>query len=446
MATTIYTYLHNDDLKGSRFVSMDGGMCRLYDIRRDDSAFFKDFSKELQRPALYVLLNQATRKAYIGETDDFMKRITQHMIHKEFWDEVIVYLDKNEDTISKTEVQYLEYLAYNKAIESKSFDVSENTQSPKLPHMNVIQRSKTENFFRNVQFLTQFVGCDIFIKKSHSKAVVSKKEQATGNAISKKEQATGGEKIFYCTRAGSNAKGYMREDGKFVVLAGSELRSGECDSLTPKSVEKRQAFIDAYCSQSKGKIILKADYTFTSPSAAAGMVVGGSSNGWTRWKDAEGRTLNEVFRANSTHKRTKTKIANTTQITGDNDLSEKLKGRRIKLSINGKGPYSKCEFGYRVIEEYLLENPTTTFKELQQLFPHDLVGSWSSWPLLQPDLEFAQRTKEEGRMRYFEGIGGGVFTTSDGIKFMVSNQWDWKNLPALLRVVEEQGMTYEIWK
>lgn len=296
MATTIYTYLHNDDLKGSRFVSMDGGMCRLYDIRRDDAAFFKDFSKELQRPALYVLLNQATRKAYIGETDDFMKRITQHMIHKEFWDEVIVYLDKNEDTISKTEVQYLEYLAYNKAIESKSFDVSENTQSPKLPHMNVIQRSKTENFFRNVQFLTQFVGCDIFIKKSHSKAVVSKKEQATGNAISKKEQATGGEKIFYCTRAGSDAKGYLQEDGKFVVLEGSELRSGECDSLKPESVAKRQDFVENYCTQANGKIILKADYAFPSPSAAAAMVVGGSSNGWTRWKDAEGRTLDEVYR------------------------------------------------------------------------------------------------------------------------------------------------------
>lgn len=52
----------------------------------------------------------------------------------------------------------------------------------------------------------------------------------------------------------------------------------------------------ANCTQSKGKIILKADYMFPSPSAAAKMVVGGSSNGWTRWKDAEGKTLSEVYR------------------------------------------------------------------------------------------------------------------------------------------------------
>ena len=42
MATTIYTYLHNDDLNGSRIVSMDDCMCKLYNIKRDDNEFLKD--------------------------------------------------------------------------------------------------------------------------------------------------------------------------------------------------------------------------------------------------------------------------------------------------------------------------------------------------------------------------------------------------------------------
>lgn len=70
----------------------------------------------------------------------------------------------------------------------------------------------------------------------------------------------------------------------------------KCDSLSQQSVEKRQAFVENYCSQTDEKIILNADYTFPSPSAAAAMVVGGSSNGWTRWKDADGKTLDEVYR------------------------------------------------------------------------------------------------------------------------------------------------------
>ena len=167
MATTIYTYLHNDDLNGSRIVSMDDCMCKLYNIMRDDSNFMKDFEKDLQSPALYILINKDKSKAYIGETDDFIKRIAQHIIKKDFWAEVMVFLGTNEDTLSKTEVQYLEYLALEKAKLVKSYDLSENTQAGKIPHMNVMQKGKTDKFFKYVQFLAKFVGCDIFEKRSN---------------------------------------------------------------------------------------------------------------------------------------------------------------------------------------------------------------------------------------------------------------------------------------
>lgn len=167
MATTIYTYLHSDDLNGSRIVSMDDCMCKLYDIKRDDSLFLKDFNEDLQKPALYILINKTNSKAYVGETDDFNKRISQHLSKKDFWDEVLVFLGSNDDTLSKTEVQYLEYLSYEKAIDVKSYDLSENTQSPKLPHMNVMQKGKTEKFFQYVQFLAKFVGCNIFERRSN---------------------------------------------------------------------------------------------------------------------------------------------------------------------------------------------------------------------------------------------------------------------------------------
>ena len=165
MATTIYTYLHNDDLNGSRIVSMDDCMCKLYNIKREDNDFLKDFNDDLQTPALYILINKSTRKAYVGETDDFTKRIVQHLSKKMFWDEVMVFLASDGGTLSKTEVQYLEYLAYNKACEINSYDLSENTQTPKNPHMNVMQKAKTDKFFNYVQFLAKFVGSDIFEKR-----------------------------------------------------------------------------------------------------------------------------------------------------------------------------------------------------------------------------------------------------------------------------------------
>ena len=46
MATTIYTYLHNDDLSGSRIVSMDDCMCKLYNIKFHLSRCQLGFQKE----------------------------------------------------------------------------------------------------------------------------------------------------------------------------------------------------------------------------------------------------------------------------------------------------------------------------------------------------------------------------------------------------------------
>lgn len=164
MAKTIYTYLHNDDLNGSRIVSMDNCFCKLFKIQRTDGDFLQNFKDELQKPALYILLNRENGKAYIGETDAFLIRIQQHISRKEFWIEALAFT-ASDDSLSKTEVQYLEYLAYDKASKMKVFDLSENTQIPKAPHMTFIQKGKTEEFFKYVQFLAKFVGCDIFESK-----------------------------------------------------------------------------------------------------------------------------------------------------------------------------------------------------------------------------------------------------------------------------------------
>ena len=89
MAKTIYTYLHNDDLNGSRVVYMDNCFCKLFKIQRTDGDFLQIFKEDLQKPALYILLNREKGKAYIGETDAFLTRIQQHISRKEFWLEAL---------------------------------------------------------------------------------------------------------------------------------------------------------------------------------------------------------------------------------------------------------------------------------------------------------------------------------------------------------------------
>lgn len=163
MAKTIHTILYNDVLEGSRIITMDNCVCQLYDIKRDYEAIIRDARENLAKPALYVLLNRKKGKAYIGETDDFSQRIASHMLKKEFWDEALAFM-ANDNSLTTTEVRYLESLSYEVAKAACTYDLSENTQVPKRPYVQTIQEYKIKDFFNYVKLLTKFVGCDLFEK------------------------------------------------------------------------------------------------------------------------------------------------------------------------------------------------------------------------------------------------------------------------------------------
>lgn len=166
MAKTIHTILYDDVLDGSRIITMDNCVCQLYDIKREYDALIRETKEDLSKPALYILLNRGERKAYIGETDDFLQRISSHNAKKGFWDEALAFM-ANDNSLTTTEVRYLESLSYEIARNANSYDLSENTQVPKKPFVQKIQEYKIKDFFKYVKLLTKFVGCDLFEKNSN---------------------------------------------------------------------------------------------------------------------------------------------------------------------------------------------------------------------------------------------------------------------------------------
>lgn len=165
MAKTIHTILYDDVLDGSKIIEMDNCVCQLSVIRRGYTEFIKEMKEELSKPALYILLNRENRKAYVGETDVFFKRIANHTAKKEFWDEALAFT-ANDNSLTTTEVKYLESLSYETAKQVQSYDLSENSQAPTRPHATKSQEIKIKEFFKYVTLLTKFVGCDLFEKSS----------------------------------------------------------------------------------------------------------------------------------------------------------------------------------------------------------------------------------------------------------------------------------------
>lgn len=89
----------------------------------------------------------------------------------------------------------------------------------------------------------------------------------------------------------------MVEDG-FVVRAGSTGKAVVTDSAQVYCAAQRERLKAAgVIVQDGDRVRFTQDHLFSSPGAASVVVMGRNSNGWLVWKDAEGHTRHQVYRA-----------------------------------------------------------------------------------------------------------------------------------------------------
>ena len=104
--------------------------------------------------------------------------------------------------------------------------------------------------------------------------------------------------ILICKGKDAIAQGEYTEDG-LVVFAGSKANIVEAKSVQGWIVEMRKKLLDQGVMKQEGDVyIFISNYPFTSPSGAAGVILGRTANGWIEWKYQDGKTLDEVKRQN----------------------------------------------------------------------------------------------------------------------------------------------------
>ena len=127
----VFQILVPDNTLVSRIISCENQVTELFVIDRADKNFVSENSKELNKPALYILCNRDKKQLYVGETDDSLKRLKNHEA-KDFWTEAIVF-HSTTDTLSTTEVKWLEAKTYETLAELGYYDLSQNKQKPQSP-------------------------------------------------------------------------------------------------------------------------------------------------------------------------------------------------------------------------------------------------------------------------------------------------------------------------
>ncbi|WP_026837003.1 GIY-YIG nuclease family protein [Gillisia sp. JM1] len=236
---------------------------------------------ELENTGIYILLGKSHKSenkelAYIGEAEGIYKRLNQHLSAKDFWNEALVFVSKDEN-LNKAHIKYLESRLHEIAIKVNRYDL-ENGNIPPRSTISESDQAEMETFLDNIKLLVNALGFKIFEEL--------RKDQTLEEQI---------KNTFYINSArGADAKGQMTNEG-FVVLQNSEIATSLTSSFPKNWINKRQSLIDDnIITPLNNKLVFKEDYLFSSPSAAAAVVMGRSANGLTEWKLNDGQILKEV--------------------------------------------------------------------------------------------------------------------------------------------------------
>ncbi|MBT4763276.1 MAG: GIY-YIG nuclease family protein [Bdellovibrionaceae bacterium] len=259
--------------------------------------------EELSKAGIYILLStdqteDGVFQIYIGETDVFSKRISNHARNKDWWDKFLVFTS-GDDNLTKAHVRFLEKELYALASSSGAPIDLMNSSEPGGANLPEADISYIKGFLDNMLFVLSTLGFDYFESPRNVTTI------STSPTLS--EQIEGGR--FYTHhlktywKNGQPVKSFMKiSDGKYIVEKGSYIRLSVTDSFEGRSsgyYAKWKKLIDSEKvepSDIEGLGLLTTDISFDSPSAAGSVIRGKSTNGRTRWVSCENnKSLKETM-------------------------------------------------------------------------------------------------------------------------------------------------------
>ena len=264
---------HNGQPDGIRSIRRHLSTMTTYVIPRPLLAEAKKITG-INRPGIYYLINENDEnkiaQIYIGQTRNGVVRLDDHNRSKDFWNKAIMFLADSK-TFSLDMISGLEEYAIMKAHESNRYKV-ENSVKPKY-EIDEYDLPSIEEMYEEIQFIMATQG----YKMDNAKMSMNEAD------------------IFQTSRKGIIARGVYGGD-KFQVLEGSEINLEKPVHLEKYNRQRKELYEKGDIVKQGDKYILTVTLEFNTPSGASDFVLGGSTNGWSEWKNKDGKTLDEVYR------------------------------------------------------------------------------------------------------------------------------------------------------
>jgi hypothetical protein len=210
---------------------------------------------------------------YIGEGEECFKRIQSHNRNKDFWTHCIIIASKTND-YNKADSKFLEHYCIEKTKEIDRYNLDNDTGSNRLSISESREHDLLDHF-DTAKILLATLGYPIFEEKRKAKSA---------------------KELFYCQGKNASAIGELTDDG-FLVYKDGKANIEETKGMNKWIGGLRKRLLEeAILKKVNDVYVFQQDYIFNSPSAAAATVLARSANGWTSWKDKNGKTLDELKR------------------------------------------------------------------------------------------------------------------------------------------------------
>ncbi len=236
--------------------------------------------EEFGRTGVYLLLGPREdgegELLYIGEGDPVRPRMENHFSKKDFWNRGVFFVTGQEGALNKAHVQYLEARLIEFANTAKRLPL-DNQNHPKRPTHNEADQADMEVFLGHILQILPLLGISAFEKPGSAKATRKRR--------------------LFLNAKGLSAEGFESTAG-FVVCEGSQAALKSVPSMKTHvrgMYDIREKLIESGVLQKEDNCFcFTQDYSFSSPSTAAAVVMGRSANGRIEWNDNKGRTLKAI--------------------------------------------------------------------------------------------------------------------------------------------------------
>jgi hypothetical protein len=277
---TIKIFLIDGESTGRLSVELSNWTGKAYKVPRNRLKACQD-RPELNGAGVYFLFGKdddGSPLAYIGESEEVLKRLDHHLKHRDFWNEVVILISK-DDNLNKAHVKYLEHHFYQRAKKIDRYRLANDT-IPTRPSLSESDQAEMEEFMYNSMLLIGTLGHRIFEE-----------------AIDQDQESLLDENKFYIQAVRGAEASMLQTSEGFVVLKGSSFGNPVVSSFPPSYIKLREKMIEQEILKLEdNRLILQNNYVFTSPSTAAAMVLGRNANGLTEWKLQTGQTLRDFER------------------------------------------------------------------------------------------------------------------------------------------------------